>query len=128
MPQRLREYADNALYSAELYRILAKSAPTENDKKTLEKFADENRKTADTFMEIYRFMTGYSCDVEPAPVRESGSYKTILRSRIKNEVADSGCYRREYMNVSDNYKLKRAFFSAYNEAVCRCIMIIDLIM
>ncbi len=128
MPRKLREYVNNALYNAELYRILAKSAPTEGDKNTLEKFADENRQTADAFMAIYHSMTGYSCEPEPSPIKESGSYKTVLRSRIKIEIADSQCYRREYMNISDNFKLKRAFFSAYNEALCRCIMIIDLIM
>ncbi len=128
MPRKLREYINSELYNAELYRILAKSAPTERDKNTLEKFADENNQTANTFMAIYHSMTGYSCEPEPAPIKESGSFKTVLRSRIKIEITDSQCYRQEYLNVSDNFRLKRAFFSAYNEALCRCIMIIDLII
>lgn len=128
MPRKLREYINSELYNAELYRILAKSAPSECDKNILESFSEENRRTANTFMSIYHSMTGYLCEPDPATVKESGSYKTVLRSRIKAEITDSQCYRQEYMSVSDNFKLKRAFFSAYNEALCRSVMIIDLIM
>ncbi len=128
MPRRLREYINSELYNAELYRILAKSAPSEREKKIIENFSEENQRTADAFMSIYHSMTGYSCEPEPASIKESGSYKTVLRSRIGIELEDSKCYRQEYMNTIDNYRLKRAFFSAYNEALCRSIMIIDLIM
>lgn len=128
MPRLLQSYINDELHNAELYRILAKSAPNERDKHVLEEFSQDSRQTADAFMSVYRSMTGYPFEPNPAPIKENGSYKSVLRSRIRDETEASKRFRREYMNTSDNLKLKRAFFTAYHNALGRAVGIIDLIM
>ncbi len=122
-PQRLQMCINRELYNSDLYRILSRSAPNEDEKKEMENFSEECRETAETFMQIYRSMTGYQAKNEPEPVKESGSYRTVLRSRIRKEIELSKMYRCDYMNTNDHYHLKRTFFTACHNALCRAAIL-----
>lgn len=128
IPRQLQDYINEELYLSELYRILSRSAPNEEDRKRLEDFSEECRTTAESFTQLYRSMTGYRLEYHPEPVKESGSYKAVLRSRIRKEMELSKRYRCDYMNVNDNYHLKRAFFMAYHNAMCRAVGLVDMIL
>lgn len=60
-------------------------------------------------------MTGYNFEPSPPPVRDKGSFRSIIKDRVLDEINNSNEYMREYMNTSDNFRLKRAFFQAYND-------------
>lgn len=127
MPKTLGEFINAELHHAELYRALSKSAPNARDREILEEFSDDCQDNADELMRLYKRMTGYKFEPRPSPVTETGSYRTVLRSRIRNETRMSKKYRREYMNTSDNLALKRAFFNAYHNSLEHAVGIIDLL-
>lgn len=127
MPKRLQTYINAELHDAELYRMLAKSSPSEEAKNLLTEFADSEQKHADEFLRIYKMMTGYSFEPEPLPVTESGSYRSILKNRILDEKRDSEKYRKEYMKT-DNYHLKRAFFNTFNDELLHAIGLIYILL
>ena len=111
------------LHSAELYRILSRSAQGDTDKRELEAFSKECKDTADLFSEIYKGMTSYRFEAHPDPIRESGSFRSVLRERLRRETAESKRLRIEYLRVSDNFRLKRALFNAFNDSLCRAVII-----
>ncbi len=127
MPRKLGEFINTELHNTELYRALSKSAPNNRDKEILEEFSDDCQDNAGEFMRIYKRMTGYKFDPRPVPVTETGSYRSVLRSRIRDETRLSKKYRREYMITSDNLALKRAFFNAYHNSLEHAVGIIDLL-
>lgn len=128
MPKKLQKYINSELHDAELYRTLAKSLPNEESKNIIMKFADDEQKHADEFLRIYKMMTGYSFEPEPAKVTENGSYRSIMKNRIADETKDSEKYRNEYINTNDNYHLKRAFFNAFNDEIRHAIEIIYILI
>lgn len=128
IPKRLQEYINAELHDAELYRILAKSAPNEETRTILLRFAKNEQEHSDEFLRIYKLMTGYTFEPEPLPITESGSYRSILKNRILDETKDSDKYRREYMKINDNFKLKRAFFNAFNDELRHAIEIIYILI
>ena len=127
MPRKLGEMINMELHNAQLYRIIAKSAPNDKDKQILDEFSDDCQDTAEELMRIYRKMTGYQFDPRPVPIKENGSYRSVLRSKIRDEIRLSKRYRHEYLNTSDNLALKRTFFNAYHNALEHAVGIIELI-
>ena len=115
------------LHNAQLYRIIAKSAPNDKDKQILDEFSDDCQDTAEELMRISRKMTGYQFDPRPVPIKENGSYRSVLRSKIRDEIRLSKRYRHEYLNTGDNLALKRTFFNAYHNALEHAVGIIELI-
>lgn len=107
------------LDSAALYDILARLAPSEGEKRQLGAFADECRATAEKLGRVYRQRTGRFFDPSPSQIRESGSFRAVLRSRLKEEVAASRKLRDAYLGSGDNFRLKQALFTAFNDALCR---------
>lgn len=119
MPSELMKVINRELHNAELYRILARSAPDEEARAALDRFSRECRESADTFSRLWSVMTGKRFEPMPEPVRESGSFRSVLRGQIRRELASSALYRELYMRVSDNMKLKRALFTAAHNAMLR---------
>lgn len=127
MPRKLGEYINIELHNAQLYRILAKSAPNDRDKHILEEFSDDCQDTAEEFMKLYKKMTGYKFDPVPVPIKETGSYRSVLKSKIRDEIRLSKRYRKDYLNTSDNLSLKRTFFNAYHTALEHSVGLIELL-
>lgn len=128
MPKKLQSYINSELHDAELYKILAKSSPNEETRAILLNFADTEQKHADEFLRIYKMMTGYSFEPEPLPVTENGSYRSILKNRIIDEIKDSKKYRADYLKTGDNLNLKRAFFNAFNDELHHAVEIIYILI
>ncbi|MBR2176028.1 MAG: hypothetical protein IJ861_03665 [Clostridia bacterium] len=128
MPRQLKQYINTFLHAAELYRILAKSAPNDQSQKTLENFSEECRKSADGFSAAYRSMTGYTSDPKPMPIKETGSFRSVLRGRIPAEIDLSKRLREDYLSCGDNFRLKRTFFNAYHDALARTVSLIEMLM
>ncbi len=128
LPRQLQQYINNELHDAQLYRILAKSAPSERERRILDDFSADSKNTADALMTAYRTMTGYTFEPHPEPIKENGSYRSVLKSRIREETSASRNYRRHYMNTNDNLKLKRTFFNAYHNALEHAVGIVEMLM
>lgn len=127
IPKRLQTYINEELHDVELYKFLAKSAPNEETKDMLFKFADCEQKHADEFLRLYKLITGYTFEPEVLPVTESGSYRAIIRNRIIDELNGSEKYRNEYLKT-DNFQLKRAFFNAFNDELQHAVSIIYILI
>ena len=82
MPRKIGEWINMELHNAQLYRVLARSAPNDREKHILEDFSDDSQDTAETLMRIYKKMTGYRFEPKPVPLKENGSYRNVIRSRI----------------------------------------------
>ena len=117
MPRKIGEWINMELHNAQLYRVLARSAPNDREKHILEDFSDDSQDTAETLMRIYKKMTGYRFEPKPVPLKENGSYRNVIRSRIGEEIRLSKMYRNAYMNMQDNFALRRTIFNAYH--TCR---------
>ena len=118
-PLTIAEHIGFFLNSAALYDILAKSAPSEAERKDLSSFAQECRDTAQQLDRVYRQRTGQFFEAAPVQVRENGSFRSVLRTRLHEELAAARRLREDYLGSGDNFRLKRALFGAFNDAVCR---------
>ncbi len=127
LPRRLGEYINSELHDAQLYTILSRSAPSDRDKEILEEYSDDCRDNAGIFMKLYQRMTGYKFTPKPVPMKENGSYRAVLKGRIREEIRLSKKYRREYLSISDDMQLKRAFFNAYHNSLEHAVGIIELL-
>ncbi len=127
MPKKLQEYINSELYNAELYRSLAKSASNEESKNTILEIAECDRKLADEFIRLYKKMTGYTFEPDPAPINESGTHKAILRGCMNNEIKASEKYRKDYLQTPDNYHLRKAFFNAFNDKLLHSLKLLCLL-
>ena len=92
----------------------------------LEEFSDDCSDNAQEFTKLYKLMTGTAFVPAPTHLSENGSYRNILRSRIREEIRLSKKYRREYLSCGDRLPLKRAFFNAYHNALEHAVGIIEL--
>ncbi|MDD6489769.1 MAG: ferritin-like domain-containing protein [Clostridia bacterium] len=128
VPKKLQSYINSELHDAEVYRILAKSAPNEDIRNILMRFADNEQAHADEFTRIYKMMTGYSFEPEPVPITESGSYRAILKNRILDETKDAEKYRKDYLQTHDNFNLKRALFNAFNDEMRHAVEILYILI
>ena len=54
MPRKIGEWINMELHNAQLYRVLARSAPNDREKHILEDFSDDSQDTAETLMRIYK--------------------------------------------------------------------------
>ena len=86
MPRKIGEWINMELHNAQLYRVLARSAPNDREKHILEDFSDDSQDTAEALMRIYKKMTGYRFEPKPVPLKENGSYRNVIRSRIGEEI------------------------------------------
>ena len=126
MPRKLGEYINSELHDAQLYKALSRSAPNDRDKEIFEEFSDDCSDNAQEFTKLYKLMTGTAFVPAPTHLSENGSYRNILRSRIREEIRLSKKYRREYLSCGDRLPLKRAFFNAYHNALEHAVGIIEL--
>lgn len=127
MPRKIGEWINIELHNAQLYRVLARSAPNDRDKQIIEEFSDDSQDTAETLMKIYKKMTGYRFEPKPVPLKENGSYRSVVKSRIREEIRLSKMYRQAYMNMQDNYPLRRIIFNAYHTALEHAVTLIEMI-
>lgn len=128
MPRRLKDYYSSFRRISELYRMLSRSAPNEREQKMLDEFSHECHHTAEEFAGAYRAMTGYRLDEPVPPVKESGSYRSVIRGRIPAEIGLSRQLRTDYLSVNDNYRLKRTFFTACHEALERSALLTEMLI
>ncbi len=126
LPSALGKWINTELYNAQLYRVLSKSAPDDRSRHILEEFSDDSRDTAETMMKAYKNMTGYKFIPKPLPLKENGSYRSVIRGRIGDEVRLSKMYRNAYMNIQGNYTLRRIVFSAYHNALEHAVTLLEL--
>lgn len=128
MPKLLQKFINSELHDAEVYRILARGAPNEQARKLLQNMSKDEQSHAENFLAIYRSMTGYQLEPSPAPVKDSGSFRSVLKDRFLDEINDSEKYRREYLNAGSHYRLKKAFFEAYNDEMSHAVQILYLLI
>lgn len=121
------EYIVFFLDSAALYDILAKSAPSEGERRELCAFAEECRDTAQQLGIIYRQRSGRIFEPSASQVRESGSFRSVIRSRLRQEVELSRRLRGAYLVSGDNFRLRRSLFSAFNDALCRAVSLSSML-
>ena len=126
MPRKIGEWINMELHNAQLYRVLARSAPNDREKHILEDFSDDGQDTADTLMRIYKKMTGYRFEPKPVPLKENGSYRNVIRSRIGEEIRLSKMYRNAYMNMQDNFALRRTIFNAYHTCLEHAVTLLEM--
>lgn len=126
--KQLQKSINMLLHDSELYRIMAKSAPGEQSQAILEDFSTDCRRSADEFMNIYRTITGYRFEPRPLPVKETGSYRSVMKMRIPAELRASRRFREEYLSAGDNFRLKRAYFNAYHEAIERAVGMTEMLL
>ncbi len=126
MPRKIGEWINMELHNAQLYRVLARSAPNDREKHILEDFSDDSQDTAETLMRIYKKMTGYRFEPKPVPLKENGSYRNVIRSRIGEEIRLSKMYRNAYMNMQDNFALRRTIFNAYHTCLEHAVTLLEM--
>ena len=126
MPRKIGEWINMELHNAQLYRVLARSAPNDREKHILEDFSDDSQDTAETLMRIYKKMTGYRFEPKPVPLKENGSYRNVIRSRIGEEIRLSKMYRNAYMNMQDNFALRRTIFNAYHTCLENAVTLLEM--
>ena len=126
MPRKIGEWINMVLHNAQLYRVLARSAPNDREKHILEDFSDDSQDTAETLMRIYKKMTGYRFEPKPVPLKENGSYRNVIRSRIGEEIRLSKMYRNAYMNMQDNFALRRTIFNAYHTCLEHAVTLLEM--
>ncbi len=127
LPEKIGQWINSELYNAQLYRVLSRSAPGDREKQILEEFSDDDQDTADTFMKMYKKMTGYRFIPKPVPIKENGSYRSVIRKRISDEIRMSKMYRNAYMNMQNNYPLRRIVFSAYHSCLEHAVTLLELL-
>ena len=125
---RLKQYSAILQYDSRLYRILSRSAPDEKSMNKAQELASQCGNTADALYDIYRSMTRDNSLLQPPSVHETGSFRSVLRSRLSHELSLEADFRREYLSISDNLKLKRLFFNASHSAMSRAVGILDLLL
>ncbi len=125
---RVKKYSGILLYDSKLYQILARSAPDERSQKITQSFSDQCRNSAENLYEIYRNMTHDHSDIQFPSVRETGSFRSVLRSRLSHELQLESEFRNEYLNISDNFRLKRIFYNASHSAMSRALGILDMLI
>ena len=93
----------------------------------LDGFSHECQQTAEELSGSYRAMTGYISENEPVQIKETGSYRSVIRGRIGAETGLSRQLREVYMDTN-NYRLKRIFFTAYHEAFERSLILMEMLI
>ena len=128
LPARLKQYSLVLLYDSRLYQMLSRSAPDEKSMNAAQEFASQCRSTSDALYEIYRTMTRDRSDLQTPSIRETGSFRSVLRSRLSHELVIESDFRMEYLHTADNLRLKRIFYNASHAALARAIGILDLLL
>ncbi len=117
----IRELSSTLLHDSELYRILSRSASSPQLCKMLESFAEDCSKMSGEFTAIFRRMTGTNEPMNTAPVKESGSLRSVMNDRIFSELKNAAGLRKLYFDSGDIFRLKRACFNAMHDAYSRAV-------
>ena len=111
LPQRLQDYVESELNHEALYRALADVAPNEADRQIFLEIAENERRHADRFSQIYQVLTGQNYTPKVYPQKMEGPYRFALRQLLLNEHKTFLEYHRQFMQT-DNMTLKNICYEA----------------
>lgn len=126
MPKKLSEYINSELLDAEIYKALAKTAQNEEAFKKLTEIAEDEISHAEMFAQIYKIMTGYMFQPDVAKLPALGSFKSAIKSRILDEIADSKKYHADAIENHDKFRLRNAFLKASHDEAMHALILSQL--
>ena len=113
------ELAKAESYSRRIYDILSRSAPDESEKLMLRKYSEECSLSAGELYQTLRRMTGRDAAEEEEEIKESGSYRAVIRAQAMREAALSGKCSSTASRIPSDCRIKRLFTSRSSSAHLR---------
>lgn len=126
MPKKLSKYINSELLDAEIYKALAKAAQNEEASKKLMEIAEDEASHAEMFAQLYKIMTGYTFQPEVAKLPALASFKSAIKARIADEIADSKKYHAEALENHDKFRLRNAFLKASHDEAMHAMILSQL--
>ncbi len=111
LPQRLQDYVERELHYEALYRALANVAPNEADRQIFLEIAENVRRHADNFSQMYQALTGQTYTPRIYPQKMEGPYQFALRQLLLSTHKSFQEYHWQYMKT-DNMALKNVCYEA----------------
>ncbi len=111
LPQRLQDYIESELNYEALYRAIADIAPNETERQIFLEIAENERRNAEKFLQIYVALTGQDYTPQTYPRTMEGPYQFALRQLLINEHKAFQEYHQQFMKT-DNMALKSVCYEA----------------
>lgn len=111
LPQRLQDYIESELNYEALYRAIADIAPNETERQIFLEIAENERRHAEKFLQIYVALTGQDYTPQTYPRTMEGPYQFALRQLLINEHKTFQEYHQQFMKT-DNMALKSVCYEA----------------
>ncbi len=121
------EIAGEESYSRRIYDILSRSAPDESEKLMLREYSEECSISAGELYRTLRRMTGRNSEAEDEEIKESGSYRTVIRGQALREAALSRKCSSLASRIPSDCRIRRLFKchsdSAHLRATGLCLIL-----
>lgn len=111
LPQRLQDYIENELNYEAIYRAIADIAPNEKERQLFLEIAENERRHAEKFLQVYVALTGQDYTPQSYPRTMEGPYQFALRQLLINEHKTFQEYHQQFMKT-DNMVLKSVCYEA----------------
>lgn len=125
--EKLETYIKAELGDAALYKELSKIAPSDEDRKLLMEFSQDEQSHANEFKRIYTMLTRKNFNPEIKTPVISDSYKNVLRERVLDESGDFRKYGEQYLQENVNTTLKDAYYRARTDENVHALRLLYMI-